>query len=197
MYPLKTENTFLLREIFVFFSKVNLGYILRVNYTCLATTGSLKAMPRCPLPPHFIPEPPLPRCLVSSLFSPLPLFHFSTFSFRKHKTPPTREFLTSQKLCPQKLLRFATQSFRLLELPGLDGLGVEDINSGLDNSEDGDVVASLLGDLLAVVVAIGVVVVSSVGLADSHHHILALLVEGPLDGLGDGVLDAVTPTQGR
>ena len=93
MYPLKTENTFLLREIFVFFSKVNLGYILRVNYTCLATTGSLKAMPRCPLPPHFIPEPPLPRCLVSSLFSPLPLFHFSTFSFRKHKTPPTREFL--------------------------------------------------------------------------------------------------------
>ena len=85
MYPLKTENTFLLREIFVFFSKVNLGYILRVNYTCLATTGSLKAMPRCPLPPHFIPEPPLPRCLVSSLFSPLPLFHFSTFSFRKHK----------------------------------------------------------------------------------------------------------------
>ena len=85
MYPLKTENTFLLREIFVFFSKVILGYILRVNYTCLATTGSLKAMPRCPLPPHFIPEPPLPRCLVSSLFSPLPLFHFSTFSFRKHK----------------------------------------------------------------------------------------------------------------
>ena len=62
------------------------------------------------------------------------------------------------------------------------------VNSGLDNSEDGDVVASLLGDLLAVVVAIGVVVVSSVGLADSHHHILALLVEGHLDGLGDGGL---------
>jgi len=71
---------------------------------------------------------------------------------------------------------------------GLDGLGVDDINGGLNNGEDGDVVASLLGDLLAVVVAVSVVAVSSVGLADSHHHVLALLVEGHLNGLGGGGL---------
>merc|ERR1740123_308479 len=70
----------------------------------------------------------------------------------------------------------------------LDGLGVDDIDGGLNNGEDGDVVASLLGDLLAVVVAVSVVAVSGVGLADSHHHVLALLVEGHLDGLGGGGL---------
>jgi len=71
---------------------------------------------------------------------------------------------------------------------GLDGLGVHNLNLGLDDGEDGDVVASLLGDLLAVVVAVSVVAVSSVGLADSHHHVLALLVEGHLNGLGGGGL---------
>merc|ERR1719412_715325 len=71
---------------------------------------------------------------------------------------------------------------------GLDGLGVDDINGGLNNGEDRHVVASLLGDLLAVVVAVSVVAVSSVGLADSDHHVLALLVEGHLDGLGSGGL---------
>ena len=71
---------------------------------------------------------------------------------------------------------------------GLDGLRVDDINSGLNNSEDGHVVASLLGNLLAVVVAVGVVTISGVGLADSDHHVLALLLEGHLNGLGGGGL---------
>jgi hypothetical protein len=83
---------------------------------------------------------------------------------------------------------------------GLDGLGVRDGDLGLDNGDNGDVVAGLLGDLLAVVVAISVsgisrslaVVSVSVsvlgGLADSHHLGLALLHERNLDGLGGGDL---------
>ena len=57
----------------------------------------------------------------------------------------------------------------------LDGLreGNLDILDVL--SDNGDVVASLLGDLPAVVVAIGVVVISSVGLADTIIFSLSLL----------------------
>merc|ERR1719400_122393 len=64
---------------------------------------------------------------------------------------------------------------------GLDGLGVGD-------GDNGDVVASLLGDLLAVVVAVAVAVAVLGGLAHGHHLGLALLLEGDLDGLGGGLL---------
>jgi len=67
---------------------------------------------------------------------------------------------------------------------GLDGLRVGDINSRLNNSKDRDIVASLLGNLLTVVVAIAVVSISRGGLADSHHLGVALLVEGNLNSLG-------------
>ena len=40
---------------------------------------------------------------------------------------------------------------------GPDGLRVDDINGGRNNGEDGDAVPSLLGDILAVVVAVSVV----------------------------------------
>merc|ERR1712130_436639 len=40
---------------------------------------------------------------------------------------------------------------------GLDGLGVGDLNGGLDNGDNGDVVASLLGHLLAVVVTVSTI----------------------------------------
>ena len=68
------------------------------------------------------------------------------------------------------------------------GLGVGNGDGGLNRGDDGDVVASLLGDLLAVVVAVAVVSVSGGGLAHGHHLDVALLVEGDLDGLGGGLL---------
>ena len=73
---------------------------------------------------------------------------------------------------------------------GLDGLGVGDGDGGVDNGDHGEVVASLLGDLLAVVVAVSAIAISVVGsgLAHSHHHGLALLGEGDLDSLAGGIL---------
>jgi hypothetical protein len=83
---------------------------------------------------------------------------------------------------------------------GLDWLGVRDGDLGLDNGDNGYIVTSLLGDLLAVVVAISVssisgslaVVSMSVsvlgGLADSHHLDIDDLLERNLDGLGGGDL---------
>ena len=72
---------------------------------------------------------------------------------------------------------------------GLDGLGVGDGDGGLNNGDHGDVVASLLGDLLAVVVAVSAISTISVsGLADGHHHGLALLGERDLDSLASGLL---------
>ena len=54
------------------------------------------------------------------------------------------------------------------------------LDFGFNNGEDGNVVASLLGDLLAVVVAITVTVSVGSGLAHSNHLGLALLVEANL-----------------
>ena len=72
---------------------------------------------------------------------------------------------------------------------GLDGLGVGHGHGGLVNSDHGGVVASLLGDLLAVVVAVSAISTISVsGLADGHHHGLALLGERDLDSLASGLL---------
>jgi len=67
---------------------------------------------------------------------------------------------------------------------GLDWLGVRDGDLGLDNGDNGDVVASLLGDLLAVVVSVAVISVSWGWLADGNHLGVTLLVEGDLNSLG-------------
>jgi len=67
---------------------------------------------------------------------------------------------------------------------GLDWLRVGNLNSWLNRGDNRDIVASLLGDLLAVVVSIAVVSVSWGWLADGHHLGVALLVEGDLNSLG-------------
>jgi len=74
---------------------------------------------------------------------------------------------------------------------GLDGLGVCDLNGGINNGDYGNVVASLLGNLLAVVVTVSLVAITvsvGSGLADSHHLCDALLLEADLNSLGGGVL---------
>jgi hypothetical protein len=83
---------------------------------------------------------------------------------------------------------------------GLDWLGVRDGDLGLDNGNNGYIVGGLLGDLLAVVVAISVSGISGSlamvsmsvsvlgGLADSHHLDIDFLHEGNFDGLGGGDL---------
>ena len=73
---------------------------------------------------------------------------------------------------------------------GLDGLGVDDIHGRLNNGDNGDVVASLLSNLLAVVVAVAVPVAISMRsrLADSHHLGLANLLKGHLNCLSSGGL---------
>jgi len=67
---------------------------------------------------------------------------------------------------------------------GLDWLRVGNLNSWLNRGDNRDIVASLLGNLLAVVVSIAVVSVSWGWLADGHHLGVALLVEGDLNSLG-------------
>jgi len=70
---------------------------------------------------------------------------------------------------------------------GLDWFRVCDSDSWLNNSDNGDIVASLLGDLLAVVVSISMslsMAISVLGrLTDGHHLCLALLYEGNLNSL--------------
>jgi len=67
---------------------------------------------------------------------------------------------------------------------GLDWLRVGNLNSWLNNGDNRDVVASLLGNLLAVVVSVAVVSVSWGWLADGNHLGVTLLVEGDLNSLG-------------
>jgi len=73
---------------------------------------------------------------------------------------------------------------------GLDGLRVDDIHGRFNHSDNGDVVASLLSNLLAVVVAVAVPVAISMRsrLADSHHLGLTHLLKGHLHSLGGGAL---------
>ena len=68
----------------------------------------------------------------------------------------------------------------------LDGLGEGNLDVLDVLSDDGHVVASLLGNLLAVVVAVLVVSVAGGGLADGDHLGVALPLEGNGDGLGSG-----------
>merc|ERR1719336_368852 len=70
-----------------------------------------------------------------------------------------------------------------------DRVGVGDGDGGVDHGHHGEVVASLLGDLLAVVMAVSAIsAISVVRLADGHHHRLALLLEADLDSLAGGLL---------
>jgi len=69
---------------------------------------------------------------------------------------------------------------------GLDWLRVGNLNSWLNRGNNRDIVASLLGNLLAVVVSVAVVSVSWGWLADGNHLGVALLVEGNLNSLGSG-----------
>jgi len=74
---------------------------------------------------------------------------------------------------------------------GLDGLGVGDLNGGLNNGDNGDIVTGLLGNLIAVVVAVSTMSITvSMGsrLADGNHLGLALLGEANLNSLSGGVL---------
>jgi hypothetical protein len=71
---------------------------------------------------------------------------------------------------------------------GLDWLRVDNIDSRLNNSEDRDIVASLLGNLLAVVVAVAVISISRGRLAHSNHLGVTLLLEGNLNSLGSSSL---------
>jgi len=75
---------------------------------------------------------------------------------------------------------------------GLDWLRVGDSHSRLNNSDDRDIVASLLGNLLAVVVSISTSVSVSISilgrLADGNHLGFALLVERNLNSLGGSLL---------
>ena len=65
---------------------------------------------------------------------------------------------------------------------------VGNLNSWLNRGDNRDIVASLLGNLLAVVVSIAVVSISWGWLADGDHLGVTLLLEGNLNGLGSGFL---------
>merc|ERR1740128_472640 len=69
---------------------------------------------------------------------------------------------------------------------GLDWLRVGNLNCGLNRGNNGDIVASLLGNLFAVVVSVAVVSVSWGWLADGDHLGVALLDKGNLNSLGSG-----------
>jgi len=69
---------------------------------------------------------------------------------------------------------------------GLDGLRIGNLNSGLNRGDNRDIVASLLGNLLAVVVSVAVISVSWGWLADGDHLGVTLLLECNFDSLGSG-----------
>jgi len=70
---------------------------------------------------------------------------------------------------------------------GLDWLRVGNLNSWLNRGDNRDIIASLLGNLLAVVVSVAVVSVSWGWLADGNHLGVTLLVKGNLNSLGSGL----------
>ena len=69
---------------------------------------------------------------------------------------------------------------------GLDVLGIGNLNSGLNRGDNRDIVASLLGNLLAVVVSVAVISISWGWLAHSNHLDITLFLECNLDSLGSG-----------
>merc|ERR1719192_1761656 len=75
---------------------------------------------------------------------------------------------------------------------GLDGAGVFDFDGDVDGGDNWHVVGGGLSDLLAVVVSVSSVSVSTIsmvsGLADGDHLDIGLLLEGDLNGFGGGGL---------
>jgi len=69
----------------------------------------------------------------------------------------------------------------------LDWFRVGNLDSRLNRGNNWNIVASLLGDFLAVVVSVAVVSISWGGLADSDHLGVTFLVEGNLNSLGGGI----------
>merc|ERR1712153_134712 len=67
---------------------------------------------------------------------------------------------------------------------GLDWLRVGNLNCGLNRGNNRDIIASLLGNLLAVVVSVAVVSVSWGWLADGDHLGVTLLLVRNLNSLG-------------
>jgi len=67
---------------------------------------------------------------------------------------------------------------------GLDWLRVGNLNSWLNRGDNRDIIASLLGNLLAVVVSVAVVSVSWGWLADGNHLGVTLLLVRNLNSLG-------------
>jgi len=74
---------------------------------------------------------------------------------------------------------------------GLDGLGVGDFDSDIDGGDNGHVVSGFLSDLLAVVVSITTMSITTIAmvsrLADSDHLDVSFLLKGDLNSLGGGV----------
>jgi len=71
---------------------------------------------------------------------------------------------------------------------GLDWLREGNLDSRLNRGDNGDIVTSLLGNLLAVVVSIAVISISRCWLTDRHHLSVTLLLKGNLNSLGSGGL---------
>ena len=92
-------------------------------------------------------------------------------------------------LSSQVFTRYSHQRDWLVDT-GLDWLRVGNLNWWLNNSNNRDVVASLLGNLLAVVVSVAMSIStmsiswSRSRLTDGHHLSLAHLLECDFDGLG-------------
>jgi len=74
---------------------------------------------------------------------------------------------------------------------GLDGLGVRHFDGDIDGGDNGHVVGSFLSDLLAVVVSITTMSITTIAmvsrLADSDHLDVSFLLKGDLNSLGGGV----------
>jgi len=70
---------------------------------------------------------------------------------------------------------------------GLNWLREGNLDSRLNNSDNGDIVASLLGNLFAVVVSIAVISISRSWLTNCHHLGVTLLLKWDLNSLSSGV----------
>ena len=90
-------------------------------------------------------------------------------------------------LSSQIFTRYSHQADWLVDT-GLDWLRVGNLNSWLNNSYYRDIVASLLSNLLAVVMSVSTIATVSIALrswlADGHHLYLAFLCESNFNSLG-------------
>jgi len=94
------------------------------------------------------------------------------------------DFWDSDALLCSEVLAADNDKVDWLVDTGLDWLRVGNLNCGLNGGNNRDIVASLLGNLLAVVVSIAVVSISWGRLADSHHLGITLLLVRNFDSLG-------------